>query len=227
MATSGTSTFTLDLRDIVEEAYELCGLEVRSGMDYRSARRSMDLLFIRWAQKGINFWTIEEGTTALTAGTETVTLDADDLDVLEIYTRTNAGTVNQNDLHIKQIGLKDWAQYPTKKSRGRPVNVWVEKRRDAPVLHLWPVPDQAYTLVYHTLTRIEDSGTPGTNDADVPWRFLPALTSGLALEIARKRAAERIPVIEPIYREDWLDATSADRERRPTKFSPNLNPYRR
>jgi hypothetical protein len=227
MPSSGTSTFNLDLRDIVEDAFEKCGLEVRSGMDYRSARRSMDLLFIKWAQKGVNFWTLEEATTALTAGTETVTLDADVLDVLEIYTRTNAGTVNQNDLHVKPIGVKEWAQLPTKKTRGRPVNVWVEKLRDAPVLHLWPVPDQAYTLVYHQLVRIQDTGTPGTNTADVPWRFLPPLVSGLALEIARKRAPERIPIIEAEYREDWTDATSADRERRPTRFSPNLNAYRR
>lgn len=225
MPTSGTTGFSLDIRDIVEDAFELCGLSVRSGMDYRSARRSMDLLFIKWAQKGVNFWLIEERSTALTTGTETVDLDPDVLDVVEIYTRQNAGTQNQSDLHVKQIGLKDWAQYPTKKARGRPVNVWVEKNRDNPTLHLWPVPDGPYTLVYHVLTRIEDTGGNGTNDADVPWRFLPALVSGLALEIARKKAPDRIPVIDPIYREDWLDAQSADRERRPTRFSPNLDPY--
>ena len=226
MATSGTSTFNLDLRDLVEEAFELCGLTPRSGMDYRSARRAMDLLFIEWAQKGINFWTIEEKTASLVSGTTTVTADADVLDVLEIYTRTNAGTSNQSDLNVKRIGLKEWADLPTKRTSGRPVNVWVEKRRDAPVLHLWPVPDQAYTLVYHCLTRIEDSGTPGTNDADVPWRFIPCLTYGLAVKIAEKRALDRLQVLVPKYRESWLDATSADRERRSTRFSPNLNPYR-
>lgn len=227
MPTSGTSSFTLDIRDLIEEAFEMCGLSVRSGMDYRSARRAMDLLFIRWVNEGVNFWTVDEQSTALVSGTETVTLDPAVLDVLEIYTRTNAGTTRQNDLNVNIIGLKDWANYPSKKNQGRPVNVWVEKRRDAPVLHLWPVPDQAYTLVYHVLTRIEDTGTPGTNDADVPWRFIPALTSGLALEIARKKAPDRIAVIEPVYREDWLNATSADRERRPTKFAPNMSPYRR
>jgi hypothetical protein len=227
MATSGTSTFSLDVRDLIEEAFEMCGLSVRSGMDYRSARRAMDLLFIEWATKGVNFWTVEEQSTALVAGTETVTLDAAVLDVLEIYTRTNAGTENQNDLNVKIIGLKDWANYPSKKSQGRPVNVWVEKRRDAPVIHLWPVPDQAYTLVYHVLTRIEDTGSPGTNDADVPWKFIPALTAGLAMKIAVKKAADRLPILAPIYQSAWDDAVAADRERRPTRFSPNLNPYRR
>ena len=225
MPTSGTTTFKLDLRDIIEESYELCGLTPRSGMDYRSARRSMDMLFIEWAQKGINFWTIEERTAALAAGDTSVTTAADVLDVLEIFTRTSSGTAQQNDLNVQIIGLKQWADLPTKRTQGRPVNVRVAKERDAPVLHVWPVPDQAYTLVYYALTRVEDTGTPGTNDADVPWRFLSALTYGLAVKVAEKRAPDRLVILEPKYAEKWLDATSADRERRSTHFSPNLSPY--
>lgn len=225
MATSGTSTFSLDVRDIIEESYELCGLTARSGLDYRSARRSMDLLFIEWAQRGINFWTIEERTASLVAGDTTVTAATDVLDVLEIFTRTNTGTTQQNDLNIRIIGLKEWADLPSKRSQGRPVNVRVEKKLGAPVLHVWPIPDQAYTLVYYALTRIEDTGSTGTNDVDVPWRFVPCLTYGLAMKIAEKRSPDRLAILRPRYDEAWLDATSADRERRSTYFSPNLDAY--
>lgn len=226
MPTSGTSTFTLDLREIVEDAFERCGLTIRSGLDYRSARRSFDLLTIEWSNRGTNFWKLEVATTALAAGTQTVTLDPTVLDVIETYTRLNAGTVNQSDLHVKPIGMDDYANLPTKNSRGRPVNVWVDKRRDAPVLTLWPVPDQAYTLVYHQLVRIEDSGLPATNNADVPWRFLPALVAGLAVHIARKKAPDRLQDLKLDYEEVWAEAVGADRERRATYFAPNLNPYR-
>ena len=227
MASSGTSTFDLDLRDIIEEAYEMCGLTARSGSDYRSARRSLDLLFTEWSTRGINFWTLEEASTSVAAGTATVTLDSDVLDVLEVYTRTNVGSTNQQDQHVKRIGVKDWANLPTKLSQGRPVNVWVEKLKAAPVLHLWPVPDQTYTLVVHQLTRIEDTGTPGTNTADVPWNFVPAMTAGLAAKIALKRAPDRLGLLTDLYERTWLDAESSNRERRSTHFSPNLNPYRR
>lgn len=232
MPPSGTQDFDLDIAEIIEDAYERCGIAVRSGMDFRTARRSLDLLFIEWATKGINFWTIDEFATALPANTATLTLDqttvgSDVADVLEIYTRTQTGTVNQSDLPIKRIGMADWANLPNKLQTGRPVNVWVEKRRDAPILHFWPVPDQAYTLVTHLLTRIDDTGTPASNTADVPWRFIPAMVAGLAMQISLKRAPDRFPLLETKYKEAWADAVNSDRERRPTRFSPNLNAYRR
>lgn len=224
---SGTSNFDLNLNEIVEEAYDLCGLTAKTAKDYRSARRSLDLMFIDWVNSGTNFWTLQENFTDLAAGVGEFTLAANVLDIIEQYTRTGVGTQSQTDLHLQRLGIDDWANLPNKLTQGRPVNVWVEKLKDAPVLHLWPVPNIPYRLVWHELIRIEDAGLNPSEDADVPWRFIPAMTMGLAVRIAIKRAPERLQILEGQYAKAWDNAVGADRERRATRLSPNLNAYRR
>lgn len=226
MAPSGTSSFDLNLAQIIEDAYDLCGLTVRGGSDYRAGRRCMDMLLIDWSNRGTNFWKLEEASTAVAAGTQDVVLDADVLDVIEIYVRTGAG-VNQTDLSLERIDVAEWARRPNKLTTGRPVNVWVEKLRTGPTLHLWPVPDQAYTVVYHQLVRMQDAGSPATNTSDVPWRFLPALTAGLAVEIAKRRAPDRLPFLKPSYEELWLNAVASDRDRSALRLRPGVSAYRR
>lgn len=225
MTSSGTKTFDLSLNEIVDEAYSMCGLTARSGEDYRSARRSIDLLLVDWSNRGINFWTLRQRQETLQEGQATLTLDRETIDVLEAYTRSREGERQQTDLPLKRIGVKDWANHPNKLSRGRPVNVWVEKLKDAPVLHFWPVPDKEYEIVWHELAKSDDTGTNPQANADVPWRFLPPLVSGLAVKLAEKRAPDRLAILVPKYERDWDDAVAADRERRPTRFSPNLQPY--
>lgn len=224
---SGTRSFDLNLTEIIEEAFELCGLTARSGSDYRSARRSMDLMFIDWANSGTNFWTLKENFADLASGQQEVTLDSSVLDIIEHYTRTGIGTTGQSDLHLKRIGVDEWANLTNKLSKGRPVNIWVEKLKDGPVLHLWPIPQIPYRLVWYELVRIEDTGANPASDADVPWRFLPAMALGLAVRLAVKKAPERLAILEPQYAKSWEHAEASDRERRPTRFSPNLSPYRR
>lgn len=226
MATSQTTTFSLDLRKIAEEAYERCGLRLHSGYDLETAMRSLNLLFIEWQNRGTNFWTIDEETATLTAGSGTHTLDADAFDAVEFFVRTGSGT-SQVDLPVSRISLSQYMAIPTKSEQGRPTNVWVNKQRGAIVFHLWPVPDQAYTLMWQQLSRIEDAGGTASLEPDVPFRFLPALTAGLAYKIALKRpeAASRVPILKADYEELWLDAVAGDRDRSSVRFRPNLRGY--
>ena len=157
MATSGTTAFNMDFTEIAEEAWERAGREMRSGYDLRTARRSMNLLTIEWQNRGINLWTIEEGSVNLVDGTAQYTLDADTIDLLEHVIRTNSGNANtQSDLTINRINVSTYSSIPNKLSEGRPIQMWIDRRRDAPVLNLWPVPDKTDT---YESTRIDGKGT--------------------------------------------------------------------
>ena len=148
MATSGTATFNMDFTEIAEEAWERAGREMRSGYDLRTARRSMNLMTIEWQNRGINMWTIEEGTQAVSAGTSQYTLPADTIDLLDHVIRTNAGNSStQSDLTVSRIGVSTYASIPNKLITGRPIQVWVERLAEAPRINLWPVPDSDYTFV--------------------------------------------------------------------------------
>ena len=168
MATSGTHAFNLDLSDAMEEAFARAGLELRSGYDYKTARRSIDLLMLEWQNRGLNLWTIDQQTQALTAGTSQYTLMTDTIDLLDHVIRTNAGnSATQSDLTISRIGVSTYASIPNKLSQGRPIQIWIERLRDAPRVNLWPVPDNnTYTLVYWRMRRIEDAGN-GVETADI------------------------------------------------------------
>jgi hypothetical protein len=185
MTTSGTTSFDLDLSEIIEEAFERCGAELRSGYDFRTARRSLNLLFQDWANRGVNLWTLEQGTVALTPGTATYSLPVDTVDLLDHVIRTGSGTT-QADITISRISSSTYASIPTKTATGRPIQVWV-KRLESPEITVWPTPDssQTYTFVYWRLRRIQDAGS-GTNTMDVPFRFLPALVCGLAYYLSMK-----------------------------------------
>ena len=218
MATSGTYTFNLDLGDIVEEAFERAGLEARSGYDYRTARRSLDLMFLEWQNRGLNLWTIQEGTQAVTAGTARYALDSDELDVVEAFIRTDSGsTSNQSDQMITRISISQYAHLTNKLEQSKPLQYWIERDPGAIAINLWPVPDdaQTYTLIYYYLQRIEDSGSPGTNNVDIPARYLPCMVAGLAYQISLKspEATNRATLLKQIYDEQWQLASEADREK--------------
>ena len=226
MATSGTTAFSPDLTEIVEEAFERCGGELRSGYDLRTARRSLNLLFADWANRGVNMWTFEQGTVPLVQGVATYTLPADTVDLLEYVIRTGTGT-NQSDLSLTRISVSTYATIPNKTTQGRPIQIWIERLRDAPRFTLWNVPDQGtvgspyYTLVYWRMKRIDDAGT-GVNTQDIPFRFLPALVSGLAYYLALKvpGALDRLQVLKAQYDQDWDNAGSEDREKASVRFVP-------
>jgi hypothetical protein len=221
MTTSGTATFNLDLSDIVEEAFERCGAELRSGYDFRTARRSLNLLFQDWANRGVNLWTLEQGTIPLVAGTATYALPVDTVDLLDHVIRTGSGTT-QADITISRISSSTYASIPTKTSTGRPIQVWI-KRLESPEITVWPVPDnsQPYTFVYWRLRRMQDAGS-ATNTMDVPFRFLPALVCGLAYYLSMKipDAMARMEVLKAQYDEAWNTASEEDREKAPVRFVP-------
>ena len=221
MATSGTATFNLDLNNLVEEAFERCGVELRSGYDMRTARRSLNLLSIEWANRGINLWTIEEGTIALTQGTGQYNLPTDTIDLLDHVIRTGTGTV-QSDLNISRISVSTYASIPNKKAPGRPIQVWIDRQADIPQINVWPVPDNAnYTFAYWRMRRIQDAGN-GVNTQDIPFRMLPCLVAGLAYYLSLKipEAMNRIEMLKASYEEQWNLASSEDREKASLRLAP-------
>ena len=231
MTTTGTTTFNLDLNNLVEEAFERCGAELRTGYDMRTARRSLNLLTIEWANRGINLWTIEKGEIALTQGTGTYNLPVDTIDLLDHVVRTGTGQ-GQQDINISRISVVTYAQIPNKNAQGRPIQVWIDRQSGAtepttgvnyPTINVWPTPDQSdyYTFVYWRLKRIQDAGN-GTNTQDIPFRMLPCLVAGLAYYLSLKipDAMPRIEMLKASYEEQWALASSEDREKASLRLAP-------
>ena len=223
MTTSGTTAFDLDLTEAVEEAFERCGAEVRSGYDLRTARRSMNLLFADWANRGYNMWTMDSATIPLVAGTATYVLPADTVDLLDHVIRTGAGNAStQVDLTITRISEPTYSTIPNKLIQARPIQIWVQ-RLNTPQVTVWPVPDgsQSYQLVYWRLRRIQDAGG-GVNTMDMPFRFMPAMIAGLAYYLSMKvpGALERMPVLKEQYDTAWQAASDEDREKAAVRWVP-------
>lgn len=223
MTTSGTSSFNLDLTEIVEEAFERVGSELRTGYDLKTARRSMNLMFADWANRGLNMFTYEQGSIPLVAGQATYNLPADTVDLLEHVIRTGAGNVStQADLTITRISVSTYATIPNKLQQARPIQVWIE-RLNTPRITVWPIPDntQPYTFVYWRLRRIQDAGQ-GINTMDMPFRFLPCMVAGLAYYLALKvpGGADRLGVLKQQYDEAWELASTEDREKAAVRFVP-------
>jgi len=240
MTTSGTAGFNLDLNNIVEEAFERCGKELRSGYDLRTARRSLNLLTVEWANRGVNLWTIEQGSIALNENQAIYDLPVDTIDLLEHVTRTGTGQ-NQQDLAITRISVSTYATIPNKNATGRPIQVWVDRQSgatypaggrpqgtdptngiDYPKIYVWPAPDQSnyYTFVYWRLRRIQDAGNGGLTTQDIPFRFLNCLIAGLSYYLAQKIAPDRLQTLKMQYDEQWKFATEEDRDKSAVRFVP-------
>jgi hypothetical protein len=223
MTTSGTSNWNPDFSEIIEEAFERCGLEIRTGYDIKTARRSLNFIFQEWANKGINMWTIEEGTQVLTQGVATYTLPTDTVDLMEHVIRTEQGGQPQ-DITISRISVSVYATIPNKIQQGRPVQIYIQ-RLNTPQFTVWPVPDNAYTytLKYWRLRRIQDTGNNGDLTADMPFRFVPAITAALAYQIALKRpevVQDRVLLLKAMADEAYQLAADEDREKAPQRFVP-------
>lgn len=225
MATSGTTAFDMDFTEIAEEAWERAGREMRSGYDLRTARRSMNLMTIEWQNRGINMWTIDEGTITLVEGTSQYNLPTDTIDLLEQLIRTNSGNITtQSDLTISRISVSTYASIPNKLTRGRPIQVWVERLATQPRINVWPVPNNGdYIFKYYRMRRVEDAGS-GAETADMPFRFLPCLVAGLAYHIAIKvpELAGRVPMLKEMYDEQFNMAAGEDRDKSPARFVPRI-----
>ena len=216
MTTSGSRDFNIDVGEIIEEAYERCGLEVRTGYDARTARRSLNLMFADWANRGINMWTVAQGTITLTQGQATQTLTADVVDVLEIVLRRS-----NTDYEVERISRGEYATLPNKTTQGRPSQFWFNRQID-PVINLWAVPENSTDqLIYYYVQRIEDADTL-VNTTDMPFRFYPCMVAGLAYYIAMKRAPERIQLLKSVYEEEFQRASDEDEDRVPLKLQPSI-----
>ena len=231
MTTSGTASFNLELNDIIEEAYERCGVEIRTGYELRTARRSLNLLTIEWANRGINLWTIEQGAIPLVQGTITYDLPVDTIDILDSVIRTGTGA-NQTDINISRISVSTYATIPNKNAQGRPIQMWLDRQSGAtnpstgvayPTVNVWPTPDQNdyYTFVYWRMRRIQDAGS-ATTTQDIPFRMLPCLVAGLAYYLSMKipDAAPRIEMLKMSYEEQWMMASAEDREKASLRLAP-------
>lgn len=230
MTTSGTTTFNLNLNELVEEAFERCGAELRTGYDMRTARRSLNLLTIEWANKGINLWTVEQGSIPMVQGQITYDLPVDTIDLLDHVIRTQTGQA-QTDINISRISVDTYSTIPNKNAQGRPIQVWINRQAGVttpdgptnPQINVWPVPDQNsfYTFVYWRLRRMQDAGN-GVTTQDVPFRFLPALVAGLAYHLSMKipGAMDRAAALKAMYDEAWNNASDEDREKAPLRIAP-------
>lgn len=229
--TTATTEFNLDLNNMVEEAFERCGAELRSGYDMRTARRSLNLLTMEWANRGINLWTIQEEEQELTPNVGSYDIPVNTVDLLDHVIRTGTGT-NQTDINISRISVSTYATIPNKNATGRPIQVWFQRKTGAtdaadevvsPQIHVWPKPDssQVYTFVYWRLRRMLDAGN-GVNGQDVPFRFVPCMVAGLAYHLSKKipGAESRIQMLKADYDEAWDWASTEDREKAPIRFVP-------
>ena len=305
MSTSGLSVFNLDVNDIIEEAFERCGLELRTGYDFRTARRSMNLLSMEWANRGINLWTVEQGLIPMVTGQAMYPLPIETVDLMDMVIRQNNGTTNQIDINISRIAEPTYMSIPTKLAQGRPIQVYINRQsgmenlstatvaatvlstdttitltstaklasagfvkigaetisypningnqlincargqnnttatghaigatvtvQNLPCINVWPTPNapgDQYTFVYYRLRRMQDAGN-GVNEQDIPFRMLPALIAGLAFQISIKKAPERSMGLKAEYEEQWMMASTEDRDKAPLRLVPRNNFYYR
>jgi hypothetical protein len=209
MSTSGTTDFNLSIDDLIEEAFERCGMRMTSGYQLSSARRSLNLLFLDWANRGLNLWTIEEATFPLVQGSRVLTLPTDTVNVLSAVIRQNL-TGQQQDVSIDRISREEYLDLPNKTTQARPAQFYVE-RTNSPKVYLYPSADQVYTFVYYRIRRIQDAGNY-ENTSDVNFRFLPCLASGLAYMLSLKYMPDRTGALKQIYEEDFQRAALEDRD---------------
>jgi len=214
MTTSGSRDFNIDVAEIIEEAYERCGLEMRTGYDAKTARRSLNLMFAEWANRGLNLWTVEQEVLTLTQGQAQETLSEDVVDILEMALRRD-GT----DLEMERISRGQYLDFPNKTSQGRPSQFYFD-RGIAPVINLWQTPENSTDqLVFYYVRRIEDADKL-VNTSAIPFRFYPCMVAGLAYYLAMKRAPDRLQLLKAVYEEEFQRASEEDEDRVPLKLVP-------
>ena len=217
MTTSGSRDFNLDVGEVVEEAYERCGLEVRTGYDAKTARRSLNLMFADWANRGLNLWTVNQGTVTLTQGQGQETLSSDIVDLLEVVLRRGS-----TDYTVQRISRGEYVTLPDKTTQGRTSQYYFD-RQITPILNLWAVPENSTDqIIYYYVRRIQDADTL-VNTTDLPFRFYPCMVAGLAYYLAMKRSPDRVQMLKAVYEEEYQRAADEDEGRTPLKLQPSLD----
>tara|TARA_B100000963_G_scaffold360827_1_gene393330 strand:- start:341 stop:1012 length:672 start_codon:yes stop_codon:yes gene_type:complete len=220
MATSGSTDFEPNVTEFIEEAFERCGVELRTGYDLRTAKRSVNLMLAEWANRGLNQWTIEQATQTVAEGTTTYTLSNNVIDILDVVCRR---TVNdtQTDINMSRLSRSEYINIPNKTTKARPNQYFLDKQI-SPVLNIWPAPENSTdVLVFNKLVRMDDADN-AKNTMDMPFRFYPCFTAGLAYYISMKKAPEKTQLLKQIYEEEFLRAESQDEDRASFRIRPYL-----
>ena len=229
MAVSNSVDFELDVAEYVEEAFERCGLEVRTGYDFKTAKRSLNLMLAEWANRGLNQWTIAQKTVTMVKDTTEYNIDSTNgtapIDVLDVFIRETVSS-ETTDLPMTRLSRAEYSHIVNKSSTGKPNQYFVNKQI-TPTISVWPAPDKSstYTVVMNVLTRMDDSDS-ATNTMEVPFRFYPCLTAGLAYYISMKKAPDRIQLLKTVYEEEFERAMGEDRDRSSFTVTPQLNYYK-
>ena len=220
MALSGSTNFELNVAEFVEEAFERCGLELRTGYDLKTARRSINLMLAEWANRGLNQWTIEQATQTVTEGTTDYSLNSNIIDILDVVLRR---TVNQTqtDISMNRVSRSEYINIPNKTTKARPSQFFLDKL-STPTLKIWPAPENSTDiLVFNKIVRMDDADKP-TNTMDMPFRFFPCFAAGLAYYISLKRAPERTAQLKALYEQEFRRAADQDEDRASFRIRPSL-----
>ena len=218
MATSGTRTFSVNVANAIEEAYELAGLEARTSYDAVTARRALNIMFADWNNRGIQMWEVSKVELTLTEGTNEYSINSFDIDILDAYIEKTINNV-VTDHSISRMDRNEYIGIPNKATKARPTQYWLE-RLTTPKIHLYPTPENSTDkLVYYVWRTIEDIDA-ASQDVDVPNRFLPCLVSGLAYYLCLKKNTQKLPVLKQQYEQDLLNAIKYDEDRSPLKIVP-------
>jgi hypothetical protein len=223
MATSGSRDFQPNVGEWIEEAYERCGLELRTAYDARTARRSLNILFADWANRGLNQWTVSNVSQTLTEGTDSYSLNDYVIDVLDVILRRTVNDV-ATDYQMNQVGRAEYWNIPTKSTKARPTQ-WFLDKQVTPKIYVWPAPENSTDVIkMNQLLRIEDADG-SVNDLQMPFRFYPALVAGLAFYLSQKRAPERVESLKSLYEDEFARALAQDESRASLMIKPNMRSY--
>ena len=219
MATSNSTNFEPNVAEFIEEAYERCGLELRTGYDLKSARRSINLMLAEWANRGLNQWTISEATQTVTEGTREYTLDSSVIDILDVVLRRTEGSTT-TDTQMSRVSRSEYINIPTKGTKARPNQYFLDKQ-NTPVLKIWPAPENSTDiLVFNKMVRMDDADK-ATNTMDLPFRFYPCFVAGLAYYLSMKRNPQLTEQLKIIYEEEFRRAADEDGDRASFRINPS------
>ena len=220
MATSSSTDFEPNVAEFIEEAYERCGLELRTGYDLKTAVRSVNLMLAEWANRGLNQWTIEQATQTVTQGTTEYTLNANIIDILDVVVRRTVNNV-QTDISISRVGRSEYLNIPNKETQSRPTQYFLDKSI-IPILKVWPAPENSTDiLVFNKIVRMDDADA-ATNNIDMPFRFYPCFVAGLSYYLSLKKAPQLTPQLKALYEEEFRRAADQDEDRASFRIRPSI-----
>ena len=220
MALSGSTNFEPNVTEFIEEAFERCGIELRTGYDLKTAKRSINIMLAEWANRGLNQWTIEQTTQTVTEGTNSYSLNTNVIDILDMVVRRTTNSVN-TDPNMSRISRSEYLNIPNKDTKARPNQFFFDKQT-TPAIKIYPTPENSTDiLVFNKLVRMDDADT-ATNTMDLPFRFYPCFAAGLAYYISIKRAPQRTAELKAIYEEEFRRAADQDEDRASFRIRPHL-----